>query len=348
MLKKSKKGPSQNPASEIRYRMTSKEWIVVAPTRARRYKKEQLIKKHSARVIQNTKDCPFEHPQNSGNEYPYFWYPNNKSLSKWTLQVFRNKYPALTHEKHDCTTPLRHGIYKYIEGRGYHDLLITRSHTDNFSDLSDSESLDVLNALAQRYRDIAKDKCVKYISIFQNWGPSAGASVFHPHYQILALPMIPSEVKNSLDASRKFFKEHKKYLNCQIIEEEKKVKKRVIYENRRAIAFIPYAAKRAFQVGIFPKPHLPYFEETPSEYMADVAKVLKKVLQLVKKNLADPDYNFFLHTAPVYKKTLHKHYHWHIEVMPKSSIDGGFELGTGVEINPVMPERAALLLRTGK
>lgn len=130
-----------------------------------------------------------------------------------------------------------------------------------------------------------------------------------------------------------------------MIEWEKKKKNRVIYENAGAIAFAPFVSKSPFEVRIFPKKHLPYFENTLDESIDYAVDALQNALRKIEKNLKDPDYNFFLHTAPIRNKASYKMYHWHIEVIPKISIRAGFELGTGVDINPVDPDEAAALLR---
>ena len=130
-----------------------------------------------------------------------------------------------------------------------------------------------------------------------------------------------------------------------MIDFEKKEKKRIVYENAGAIAFTPFVSKNAFEIRIFSKKHSPYFENALDADIDDAAEALRAVLKKIKKNLNDPDYNFFIHTAPIQEKERYKIYHWHIEVVPKTNINAGFELGTGVEINEVDPDQAASLLR---
>ena len=130
-----------------------------------------------------------------------------------------------------------------------------------------------------------------------------------------------------------------------MIDFEKKEKTRVIYENAGAIAFAPFFSKNAFEIRVFPKKHLPYFENTLDIDIDFVVEALQQALRKLKKNLKDPDYNFFIHAAPIQDKEQYKIYHWHIEVVPKTNINAGFELGTGVEVNEVDPDEAAKLLR---
>jgi UDPglucose--hexose-1-phosphate uridylyltransferase len=109
--------------------------------------------------------------------------------------------------------------------------------------------------------------------------------------------------------------------------------------------FAPYVSREPFELRVFPKKHLPYFEDTDEKTMQYTVDALQKALLLLEVQLHDPDYNFFIHTAPLKNKKGHSHYHWHIEIQPKTSIAAGFELGTGVEVNVVEPDDAAAMLR---
>lgn len=126
---------------------------------------------------------------------------------------------------------------------------------------------------------------------------------------------------------------------------ERKQKTRIIYENEGAVAFAPFVSRGPFELRVFPKKHLPFFENTYDHDMAFVVEALQKSLRNIKKDLGDPDYNFFIHTAPMQDKGKYTHYHWHIEIFPKLAIKAGFELGTGVDINIVDPDLAAKTLK---
>ncbi|HXF44124.1 MAG TPA: HIT domain-containing protein, partial [Candidatus Paceibacterota bacterium] len=125
-------------------------------------------------------------------------------------------------------------------------------------------------------------------------------------------------------------------------------KKRIVFENRDAIAIAPFVSREPFELRIFPKKHLPYFENVLDVELENVVDALQSSLRLIEKKLRKPDYNFFVHTAPVKDKGKYRHYHWHIEVIPKTNISAGFELGTGIEINVVDPDNAARFLRAKK
>lgn len=327
-----------NSKSELRQDPVSGDWIVISPGRAKR--PEQLLGKIPKRKKVPKSSCPFEEPQKYGNPPAIFAYPN---LKKWRLQVFENKYPALTHGM--SVRLSRTGPFSVLPGFGHHDLLVTRDHDKNFTHLPKEEANLVFQAFRDRYLMLYNDKNIDYISIFHNWGPAAGASIYHPHYQMIALPVVPPDVGHSLTGSARYWRERKRCVHCDMIDWEKKQKKRVIYENEWAIALAPFVSRSPFEIRIFPKKHLPYFENTYDEIIGYVVDALRATLKSFEKNLNDVDYNFFIHTAPIQDKEKFSHYHWHIECYPKVTIRAGFELSTGVDINVVDPDAAAKLLR---
>lgn len=325
--------------SELRQDLVSGDWIVMAPSRAKR--PHDLIKKPVKRQRAPKIGCPFEDPQKSGNPEPYLIYPDK---AHWQLQVLENKYPAISHQK-TCGILVERGPFSVFPPTGHHDLIITRDHNKNFSRLSPAEALMVFQAFQDRYLMIFNDSCLSYISFFHNWGPTAGASVYHPHYQMIALPVVPPDIQHSLAGSKRYFKENKHCVHCAMIEWEKRDKKRIVFENNGAIAFAPFVSRNPFEIRVFPKKHLPYFENSLDLDVKAVVAALQKALYRLEKNLGGPDYNFFLHTAPLKNKESYQHYHWHIEIYPKVTTRAGFELGTGVDINQVDPDTAAKLLR---
>jgi len=131
-----------------------------------------------------------------------------------------------------------------------------------------------------------------------------------------------------------------------MIKWEKKIKHRIVFENKGAIVFTPFVSREPFELRVFPKKHLPYFEETSEGDFKFIVEALQQALAKIEKKLGDPDYNFFIHTAPVSGKKNHRHYHWHIEIQPKISVSAGIEIGTGIEITVVDPDEAAKTLRS--
>ena len=331
----------KHKSSELRQDLVSGDWIIMAPGRVKRPRDLIDKRKNIKRFRAPARGCPFENPQKYGNNEPILTYKNKHG---WEVLVIPNKYPAVSHER-IIATPAKHGPYNILPGVGHHDLLITRDHDKNFPNLSVSHSELVFRAFRDRYMMLLDDKYIAYASIFHNWGPEAGASIYHPHYQLIAIPVVPPDVQHSLRGSADYFKTNKKCVHCVMIEFEIKARKRIIYENENAVVFAPFVSRYEYEIRIFPKKHLPYFENTPDKDLKGIVDCLRVALKKSEKNLADPDYNFFIHTAPIQDKKKYDHYHWHIEVTPKITISAGFELGTGADITVVDPDEAAKMIR---
>ena len=329
---------------QLRFHPTLGEWVVISPKRSLRHHADQLrAKPPRIRAPKNT--CPFESPQAAGNAAPRFWFPSVRPLAQWTLQVFENKYPALSSIEPQSRRQMP--PFTIVAGHGFHDLVVTRDHHKNFPRLSLDRAADVVRAWVRRYREMARVPGTAYVSIFHNWGPTAGGTVYHPHYQIITLPVVPTDVARSLAASKTYRAKHRSCVHCAYIAQAKKSRRRIIYEDAHAIAFAPFASRHPFEIVLFPKKHEAYFEDMNDAQCRLAARALGATLKRLERSLHDPDYNFFIHTAPVARKRSHAHYHWHIEIVPHTHVDAGFELGTGVEINSVPPEDAAHLIRGG-
>ncbi len=328
--------------SELRQDPVSGDWIIMAPERGGR--PHNIGGKKAARKPSPKKDCPFENPKKSGNWPPILSWPNEK---KWQILLTPNKFPALSHAD-GCAQNFRVGPYDLKNGTGRHDLLITRDHRKNFGDLAPAMATKVLEVLQARYRMLARDKCLLYTSSFFNYGPTAGASIFHPHYQVITLPILPSDFKHSLLGLEAYYEKNHRCAHCVMLAEELRSKTRIIDQNRFAALVSPFVPREAYEIRVFPKRHLPRFENTSLHELRDMAAMLQSGIKRLKRYLGDPDFNFFIHTAPLKNRTRYRYYHWHIEIVPKITIIGGFELSTGVDINVVDPENAAAVLRGEK
>lgn len=319
----------------------SGDWVILAPARARRPQAAEQ-RKESRRTPSPQKGCPFEDLPSPGNETIFAAWPNEKN---WQIAAIPNKYPALVHGG-ACAIDLQEGIYTAKTGMGTHELIVTRDHAVSFVDLRPSLAARVFAVFQERYR-AADDGCNRYATLFLNYGPSVGSSIDHPHYQLIAVPFVPPRIEPSLREAERYFKKEGSCLRCETIRSERRHGGRMIGENRRAVAFLPFASKRPFEVSVVPKIHGSRFEDASPEVLADVAELLQSVLRRLRRYAGDPDLNFFIHSAP-YSRKGYSSYHWHIEVLPHMSYLGGLEYATGIYINVADPDDSARVLRGGK
>jgi len=227
---------------------------------------------------------------------------------------------------------------------GFHEVVVTKNHDKSLGQLSVGQVKEVIDTYHQRYLDLIDEPLVNYVSIFHNHGEGAGASISHPHSQILTTPLIDVDLERALLNSRKYFKKHKKCIYCQMGKWERKVKERIVFENKDFIVLCPFASKVAFEVIISPKKHSSYFEKITEKEKWTLAESFKIALGKLYKALGNPDYNFYLHAAPCDDKK-HDSYHWHWTILPKTATWAGFEIGTQIEISTIEPEKAAEYLK---
>lgn len=348
--------PTTKNISELRQDIVTGDWIVIATGRMKRpehfvedtlpYKSSSAVETNTASQIEKEKTkqevidtCPFDNLEKSGNKEPILNYPDG---SGYFIKVIPNKYPAF--EKRDELNKQGVGPYSVMDGVGFHEIIIYRDHWRHFFDFTPEEMIYMFDVFQKRYLALMNRKFIDYISIFHNHGKEAGASIDHPHSQLIAAPIVPPDIHRSVIGSNEYYHKHKRCVHCVMIEWEQEDKQRIVFENDEFIAFCPFVSRAAFEIRIFPKDHKPYFERITRQEKNLLAEALKAVIDQVYKKLNNPAFNFFIHTAPCDGK-VYPHYHWHLEILPKTSVWAGFELSTGVEISTVSPEQAARFLR---
>lgn len=334
--KKIKKFPS-----ELRYDLISGDWVLIATGRAKR---PEAFKKEKREKIKIPKSkCPFCNIETQ--EEPVLIYSHGKKIKNfknWTTVVIPNKYPALLPaEKIEIKKEGK--FYQKINGVGFCELVVTRDHEKSFPHFNLSQIKEVFDAYQERYLNLRKRKFVSYISIFHNHGAEAGASQPHPHSQIITTPLIDIDLKKAILKSENYFKKYKKCIYCEVNKWERKIRKRIVFENKNFLVLCPFASKAAFQVIISPKNHASNFEGIDENKKWDLAEAFWVVMKKLYKALNDPPYNFYLHTSPCDGN--YPYYHWHLTILPKTSIFAGFEIGTRIEISTIEPEKVAEYLR---
>ena len=332
--------------SELRFDLISKDWVIIATGRARR---PETFKKERRKTEEVPEEqCPFCNLKNQ--EKPVLVFNKGKKLplqpkvpAEWTTVVLPNKYPAFI--PNNKLEESREGkFYEKMNALGFHEVVVTHDHERSLGRFKLEEVKELFDVYQQRYLDLMDEKFVNHISIFHNHGYEAGASVAHPHSQIITTPLIDVDLKRALSNSENYFKNTEKCIYCEMNKWETRVRKRVIFENKEFLVVSPFAAKSAFQVIVSPKKHLSYFERITDNEKWQLSEAFLAALSKIYKGLGDPAYNFYLHTAPCDGKE-YPYYHWHWTILPKTSTWAGFELGSRMEISTIEPEKAAEYLR---
>ncbi len=329
--------------SIIRQDLSTKDWTIFAVERSKRpkdFKQDSPDKKDTTHLD----DCPFCKGNENKTPKELFRISGNGS---WLIRVVPNKYPALNPRQELNYSVGRHisGPYLNMEGIGSHEVIIeSPRHNDTIRSLDLGHLEKVLFTYKQRYKELSKNENYQLIIIFRNHGARAGTSLEHPHSQLIATPFVTSYIRNKLYEAQRYFDDFGKCVYCEMINYEKRAKKRLVYENDKFISFCPYAAVVPYHIIILPKDHQSCFSEIEDSDIKYFADSLKKIFTKLHKLLGNFDYNYVIDSAPP-DKFGEKHYHWHLEILPRLTTRAGFEIGSGVYINTILPEDCAGYLR---
>jgi UDPglucose--hexose-1-phosphate uridylyltransferase len=316
-------------------------WVIISTDRAKR---PSDFFRESVR-IKGIGVCPFCYGNELKTPPEVLQYGRNggpANTAGWQVRVIPNKFPALGIEG-DLDRE-GEGLFDRMNGIGAHEVIVeTPDHRSTLATMTEKQIEDVFWAFRDRMFDLKNDKRFRYILIFKNHGEAAGATLEHPHSQLIALPIVPKRVREEVDSSRAYYYAKERCIFCDMIRQELDSGVRVIGQSDSFVSLAPYAPRFPFETWILPKHHASSFENQSQAY-AGLARILKDYLSRIDAVLDHPAYNLMIHTSPIGEET-NDHYHWHIEIIPKLTKVAGFEWGTGFYICPTPPEESARFLR---
>ena len=213
--------------------------------------------------------------------------------------------------------------------------------------MADSHVADVLRAYKARYDALSLDRRIAHITIFKNHGQDAGASLEHPHSQLIAAPVISQQIRERFQQALSHYDEYGECMFCQSVQEELGEGKRLVITTDHFVALQQYASPTPFCTHIYPRRHMASFGDINPAEIGDLAWVLRTILGKLYVGLQDPDFNYAIRTAPAEYAGV-KYFHWYLSIIPRLTRVAGFELGSGMFINTVLPEAAAEFLRNVK
>lgn len=331
---------------EFRQDIITGNWVIVAKERAKR--PEDFSEPEKPQKEHYRENCPFcvgNEGQTPPEAYAVRKDGTEPDTPGWSVRAVPNKFPALTPSGQVVMGDV--GIYRTMSGVGAHEVILeTPDHDRSPAELGKQELMDVISTYRHRHRALLEDDRIEYVSIFRNHGRSAGASLEHPHSQIIATPIVPPLIQDSISAAKNYHDRTGKCAYCHVLEEERQAGARVVYSNSGFIVFQPFASRTPFETCIMPLRHSPSFGEISDEEIEQLADALGLTLRKIAEGLNDPSYNYMIRTAPTVDEYEGSEYlHWHISIMPKLAIAAGFEMGTGIYINTATPEDTAKFLR---
>ncbi len=264
----------------------------------------------------------------------------------WLVRAIPNLFPALV-TTDVARAPI--GADPLASGRGEPDLFPARAAEgahevivnapQPVSSLRDLEPEQVEIAMDSWRERMRAHDGAPYVHVLVNEGREAGASLPHTHAQLYALPFVPAGVARERERFKAYFdRTQGRNLLEDVLQEEVRRRERLVAIDRDAVAIAPFASRVPFQLQIVPRrPRARFEDDGPlgAALLHDVLGRLERVLGGI------PPLNLWVRTAPAGADT----FCWRIDLMPRLTHLAGLELGTGVNLNIVPPERAAELLR---
>lgn len=334
--------------NEIRQDKVTGEWVIYAPGRGDRPNETSSGGRETDAAADDSgeerwrADCPFC-PGHEDRILPVLLETDGLPGRPWGTRVVLNKYPALREEL--PAGPASPDFYRAMPGHGRHEVVIESPYHDEDPFRMPPEALEgVLETYQQRYHALRHREEGWIPILFRNYGAGGGASLRHPHAQILATPVAPRRLRRREAAAQTRFDETGRCVYCEVLAHEARSGERVVFENEAFLAFVPFAARLPYELWVMPRRHRPDFGEASGSELAGLAAALQAVLRRLHLRLGDPPYNLTIQ-VPLQYRSPAPHLHWYIRILPKLIGQGGFEIATGIPILTSMPEAYAEALR---
>lgn len=259
---------------------------------------------------------------------------------QWKMRVMPNLYPAFSGDEPFSVHHLG-PVHTAAEASGIHEVFVfTPDHNGGLHTLGDDAAADAMRMLQRRFREHAASPNLRYTQAIINHGREAGASLAHPHGQLLGLPFVPGEV---LEEQRGFNRFEGGCILCTTVEAELVDSKRVVFADDHVMCICPFWSGSPYELLIIPRQHDAHLAASDDTTVAAVGIAVRNAVAHLRAALGDVAFNLVVRTAPHHYSGA---FHWHINIWPKLVTTAGFERGTGVLINIVPPESAAERLRS--
>ncbi|MFC1847443.1 galactose-1-phosphate uridylyltransferase [Chloroflexota bacterium] len=329
--------------SELRRDPTTREWVILAPERAKR-PQETPSKIKVAEIPDWDASCPFCPGNEAKTPHEVHRFPSSGEDSAWEVRVVPNLFAALSMEE-DATMRADGEFAIKRGGFGAHEVIIeSPSHNTPMALMSYQHVEKVLTAYQQRYNALKQNKQFNFITIFKNHGQASGTSLIHPHSQLVATPIMTPYYHRRFDVAQDYYADSSKCLYCDLIADELAKGERILGDTGQFVVFHPYASRVAYETWIIPKEHCSSFGLFSLTHFTELAKVLKDTLYCLHQHLDNPAFNLMVDTTITHDEE-DPFYHWHIRILPRLSLIAGFEIGSGIYISTALPEDTARAMK---
>lgn len=325
---------------ELRLNLITQEWVII--DREKSKKPEDFILETGVKKrLKFFAKCPFCPGNESRTPGELYRLDDEKG---WRIRVVPNKFGRLSKEGERIRSSI--GLKKSVSGIGINEIIIESPiHDLTTATMPLADIVNVLKTYRDRFVETYRDPGVEHVIVFKNYGPASGTSITHPHSQIVGIPITPLEIRHRVSAYLRFFDENGDCLGCKTLEDELNDGNRILFNTEHFVSFVPYAALSPFHLWMFPKRHSGSFADIRGDELQDLARNLKATMAALYCGLEDPDLNYIIRSGKP-SQADSKFQHWYISIVPRVSTGSGFELGTGIYVNPLVPEISAEFLRS--
>jgi UDPglucose--hexose-1-phosphate uridylyltransferase len=328
--------------TELRQDRTSGAWVIVAPARKLRPKPPSPERSGPAEGRAFDPACPFC-PGNEAQLPGILAETPASAPPGWQVRVVPNKYPALAPDAPHG--PSIAGPHVATGGYGAHEVVVEHPrHDADLAALDDAAMHAIVRCYHARFTSLAAQPRIETVVLFRNHGAASGSSLPHPHAQLVALPLTTPRLAALATWGRQRYDEEGHCVTCSELELERAAGDRVVSATPHFLSLVPFAAERPGEIWLVPTRHQASFAESTAEEIDDFGAVLRDALRRLKAAYGNLAYNFVVDSGGQ-RAIGAPHIHWRLRILPNLVTWGGFELGTGIPINPSSPEQDAAALR---
>ena len=233
--------------SQMRLNQLTGRWVTIVAERAQR--PTDFAPAPDDRRRHPDRPCPFC-PGNEESTPPALETIGDGG--NWRVRVVPNLYPAFDGDEgfavhHDGPVHVMAEGTRHPRGVRLHARPRRRRSTSSTT----SGAAEFMLALKRRFIDHAATSHIRYTQAIVNHGREAGASLAHPHGQLLGLPFVPGEM---LDEERAFARFAGGCLLCTTVEAELATGERVVFANDDVVVHLPVLERLAVRAADRPPP----------------------------------------------------------------------------------------------
>ncbi len=316
-------------ARELRWNPLAQRWVAVAGHRSDRPVDEPPAPAPAPRPAVDP-TCPFCPGNEDETLRPVLSLPDDRSAA-WELRVVPNRYPSF-----EGSEPLSDASRPTAPASGACEVVIfTADHHRDLADCSPAETARMLAAIADRCRAHAELPTVRHTSVIVNRGRTSGASLVHPHAQLLSTPFVPPTVVTETDA----FARRPGILSDLLGSD----RPGALAQRAGAESLCPPWAGFPYESWIVPTDATRSITDASPGELEAIADLLVDLLVRLRTALGDVDYNVAFRIPPPGSE---HPFTWHVQVLPRHIPLAGFELSSGIAVNAIPAEAAAAHLRS--